>query len=141
MTLRSEIIQLTITFLCLLGLVALVFIQNPDSLSPAGTVGLEEDITDPSIKAAFLAKFTTAKDHHKHVKIDVKKLTAAQKAKIAAQMRALRKQIEGDFARNSVFEQRADCSYPYPAASCKGHQKRPPRSKIHFMDPPPFSVG
>ena len=104
--------------------------------------GLEEDITDPTIKEAFLSKFQSAKHHHLQHKVEGKaKLTAAQKAKIIQQMRALRKQIEGDFDRNTVFEKRVDCSYPYPAASCKTHETAPIHKVQHFLNPPPFSVG
>jgi len=54
-----------------------------------------------------------------------RKLSGAQKAKIAARMKALREQILGDFASNTHFGKRVDCSYPYPAASCKGHNPKP----------------
>ena len=110
----------------------------PEDFTIAGL----EDVTEPSIKKAFLAKFDSARRHQLHrPKSKANKLTDAQKAKIAAQMRALRKQIEGDFDRNTVFEKRVDCSYPYPAASCKGHAKMPKQRGPPFADPPPFSVG
>ncbi len=136
----------------LLGLSALIFsssvlifiASNPTWNVEGNTPpdSLEEDITDPTIKEAFLSKFQSAKHHHLRHKTEEKKpLTAAQKAKIIQQMKALRKQIEGDFDRNTVFEKRVDCSYPYPAASCKTHETGPIHKVQHFLNPPPFSVG
>jgi hypothetical protein len=102
---------------------------------------LREDVTSPRVRAALLGKFKAAKAHHqthqslildpmsgissalaggKDAKGGSKKpLTAAQKAAIAAKMKALRKQILGDFSSMTKFGKRVDCSYPYPAASCK----------------------
>jgi hypothetical protein len=127
----------------LLGSVVLIFLSIHIGSSNPKEVQLE-DITEPAVKEAFLAKFQSAKRHHLHKKLgklDPKKLTDAQKAKIAAKMKALREQIEGDFDRNTVFEKRVDCSYPYPAASCSGHAKMPKQRSPMLPDPPPFSVG
>ena len=103
---------------------------------------LREDVTSPGVKSQFLSKFHVAKAHHaskarSNVLFDPlavvkdkggkKKLTAAQKAAIAAKMKALREKILGDFSSNTKFGKRVDCSYPYPAASCKENAVPPPR--------------
>ena len=107
---------------------------------------LREDVTSPHVKHAFLSKFDSAKAHHvgkkKSLLLDPlsvlepvvgkgkgkgkgkggkKPLSAAQRAAIAARMKALRESILNDFSSNTKFGKRVDCSYPYPAASCKGH--------------------
>ena len=110
---------------------------------------LREDVTSPRVRSQFLSKFQAAESHHGRTGsssssllfdplsglkgngkagIAKKQLTAAQKAAIAAKMKALREKILGDFSSNTKFGKRVDCSYPYPAASCKGHAVAPPRA-------------
>ena len=112
---------------------------------------LREDVTSPRVRSQFLSKFQAAESHHgrtgegssssllfdplsglkgksKKAGGGKKQLTAAQKAAIAAKMKALREKILGDFSSNTKFGKRVDCSYPYPAASCKGHAVAPPKA-------------
>jgi hypothetical protein len=113
---------------------------------------LREDVTSPRVRSQFLHKFNAAKSHVRAGKKGSKKgssmlfdplsgfkggegkvkgkkqLTAAQKAAIAAKMKALREKILGDFSSNTKFGKRVDCSYPYPAASCKENAVPPPRA-------------
>ena len=111
---------------------------------------LREDVTSPRVRSQFLSKFRAAESNHgrtgerssSSLLFDPlsglkgsgkaggakKQLTAAQKAAIAAKMKALREKILGDFSSNTKFGKRVDCSYPYPAASCKGHAVAPPKA-------------
>ena len=119
---------------------------------------LHEDVTAPQVKRRFLAKFDSARAHQATRRTDRKDLlahplsglgthgrkggkekpTAAQRAAIAARMKALRAKILGDFASNTRFGKRVDCSYPYPAASCKEHAVKPGSVNAHAM---PMAFG
>eukprot|EP00286_Rhodomonas_abbreviata_P026003 CAMPEP_0181292976 /NCGR_PEP_ID=MMETSP1101-20121128/2809_1 /TAXON_ID=46948 /ORGANISM="Rhodomonas abbreviata, Strain Caron Lab Isolate" /LENGTH=136 /DNA_ID=CAMNT_0023397513 /DNA_START=24 /DNA_END=434 /DNA_ORIENTATION=+ len=107
---------------------------------------LHEDVTHPAARSAMLSKFDQVKAEHeghrqalnnlfldpkavvKATKSGHKKgLTPEQKAAMIKKMKLLREQIEGDFNSNTKFGRRANCSYPYPAASCKGHAIPPPK--------------
>ena len=94
---------------------------------------LREDVTSPRVRSQFLHKFNAAKSHVRAGKKGSKKgssmlfdplsgfkggegkvkgkkqLTAAQKAAIAAKMKALREKILGDFSSNTKFGKRVDC--------------------------------
>jgi len=115
--------------------------QTTESLLANRQLLLHEDVTSPHVRKSFLFKFSKAKAHHASrvslldslagitslgAKGQTKKMSTAAKAAIAAKMKALRQKILGDFSSNTRFGKRADCSYPYPAASCKDNAISPP---------------
>ena len=84
-------------------------------------------LENPKVRSQFLGDFDRAKKQHldrieNSAKVAKKKpMTAAEKKAMIAKMKALSAKIMSDFDSNTRFGKRVNCSYPYPAASCKGH--------------------
>jgi len=115
-------------------IVLLVHLLTSPVPSVLDNMKLHEDVTSSRVKSQIISKFHAAERSHyakKALLFDPlsgivskskggkKKLTPEEKAGIAARMLALRKKIMGDFSSMTKFGKRADCSYPYPAASCR----------------------
>lgn len=128
---------------CLMAAAFRGIASSPARRAVLASVRLREDVTSPHVKSQFLSKFHKAKAHHAGKSLlldpmsDISALTGhkagkkralsqAQKAAIAAKMKALRRKIMGDFSSMTKFGKRVDCSYPYPAASCKQNAVAPP---------------
>ena len=107
-----------------LGLGALMVGEIISAPSPSllTSTRLHEDVTSPHVKSQFLSKFQAAREHHAGKALlfnpvsqlasaqgGKKKLTAAQKAVIAAKMKALRQKIMGDFSSMTHFGKQVDC--------------------------------
>eukprot|EP00960_Hanusia_phi_P025108 738341-Hanusia_phi.AAC.2 len=127
---RPIVMAVVATIALALFIAALVMIVG--ARHRAEPTGLVEDVTDPLIKHRFISKFQRARARHEgssmhrndfsnakatmggsemgnHKK---KRLTDAQKAKIAEQMKKLRAEILNDYSSNTKFGKRVDCSYP-----------------------------